>query len=221
MNHETRSPKEGNIKRRMLLVIGIILLAMLVLLVVATVLQKVLDKKQNETPQDSTPQTIIFYTPDYDEDITKDPSYMQLDRSIYYADATTGVTVSLDEETYGEHGEATELLCRMIRSVIAGDHTAYNKLFSREYLSVVDEKDTFTPQKLYNITLTYQSSESVEENGLKFDRYYYTVEYMIYKNNGTFRTDVGSDAIRKQTVVITNREGECLIDAVSAHSYSY
>ena len=47
------------------------------------------------------------------------------------------------------------------------------------------------------------------------------VEYMIRQNNGTFRTDVGSDAIRKQGVVMTDREGELLIDAISSYTYSY
>ena len=83
------------------------------------------------------------------------------------------------------------------------------------------EKEAFTAQKLYNITITLQSREEVTEEGQTYNREIYVVEYMIRQNNGTFRTDVGSDAIRKQLVVVTDREGEMKIDTVSSVTYSY
>jgi hypothetical protein len=66
-----------------------------------------------------------------------------------------------------------------------------------------------------------QTREEVNEEGQSYNREIYVVEYMIRQNNGTFRTDVGSDAIRKQLVVVTDREGEMRIDTVSSVTYSY
>ena len=146
---------------------------------------------------------------------------MDLDRQIYYADPYTGVTVSVDRDSYWEHGDGFELLCHMIESIIAGDHEKYNSFFSDAYFEVEDEKEQFTPQKLYNITITLHSTEQINEEGASYTSEIYIVEYMIRQNNGTFRTDVGSDAIRKQLVVVTDREGEMRIDTVSSVTYSY
>ena len=216
---EGKSPV--NLKRRMLIVLGIILAVILLMSVLVTVLENWLAKKQIEQPIHGTPQTIIFHTPNYDEDITKDTSYMDLDRQIYYADPYTGVTVSLKSDSYWEHGDGVELLCHMIESIIAGNHEKYNRFFSDAYFDVEPETEPFTPQKLYNITITLQSREEVTEEGMTYDREIYVVEYMIRQNNGTFRTDVGSDAIRKQLIVLTDREGEMRIDTVSSVTYSY
>ena len=215
------SKAAGNLKRKMLLVFGILLVILIAMFVLVTALENWLTKAQTEQPTHGTPQTIIFHTPNYDEDITKDKSYMDRDRQIYYSDISTGVTISLSKETYGEHGEGVELLCHMIESVIAGDHEKYNSFFSEEYLDREGEKDMFTAQKLYEIKITLLSSEEIVEDGLKSTVETFTLEYMIYQNNGTFRTDVGSDAIRKQNVVVSDREGDMRIDSIVSHTYSY
>lgn len=220
MNTEPRRAA-GNLKKKMLLVIGIVLVLMLVMVLLISVLESWLAKAENEQPTHGTPQTIIFHSPNYEEDITKDAHYMGLDRQIYYADLQTGVTISLSEATYAEQGEAVELLCHMIESIIAGDHETYNTFFSEQYLEREGEKDMFTAQKLYCITITELSSEDVQTEEGKYEQYTFSLEYMICQNNGTFRTDVGSDAIRKQAVVVTNREGRMLIDVVSGYTYSY
>ena len=141
---------------------------------------------------------------------------MDLDRQIYYADPYTGVTVSVKPDSYWEYGDGVEMLCHMIESIIAGDHEKYNRFFSDAYFEVEPEKEQFTAQKLYNITITLQEREEISEEGRTFNREIYILEYMIRQNNGTFRTDVGSDAIRKQMIVVTDREGEMRIDTVSS-----
>ena len=209
-------------KKRILLVLVIALLVLALLWVMVVVLQMIADRQADqEKHTGGTPQTIIFYTPDYSEDITKDSGYMQLNRQVYYADLNTGVTISLDDETFSEYGEATALLYRMIAAIIAGDHETYNTFFSRRYLDAFGEKDMFTAQKLYMITISKASEEQVSEDNVSYDKYTYILEYMIYKNNGTFRTDVGSDAIRKQEVILTDREGSLLIDELTSYSYAY
>ena len=46
----------------------------------------------------------------------------------------------------------------------------------------------------------------------------YMVEYMIYRNNGTFRDDMGSDAILPLLFTL-NREGESLkIDSIQKYT---
>ncbi len=214
----TKAPK--NLKRMMVIVFVVVSALIIAMFALVAVLENWLAEAQTEQPK-GTPQTIIFHTPNYDEDITKDTNYMGLDRQIYFCNPDTGVTVSLDPRKYADEREGVELLCHMIESIIAGDHETYNSFFSDAYLDEVGEKGMFTAQKLYNIKVTILSEEEVSEEGDTYTRETYLLEYMIYQNNGTYRTDVGSDAIRKQGVVITDREGEMKIDALSSYSYVY
>ena len=55
-------------------------------------------------------------------------------------------------------------------------------------------------------------SETV--NGYTTESYDYWLEYMIHKNNGTFRNDMESDCIKKEYVRVTNRNGVIGIDAL-------
>ena len=57
----------------------------------------------------------------------------------------------------------------------------------------------FTQQMLYQICIYYCGAET---DGDGSQRVTYRVDYMIRKNNGSFRRDVGSDAIRPQYVVL-------------------
>ena len=167
MNPEPQPTRAaGSLKKKMLLALVIITLVFVLMFVLITVLENWLVREQSKQPVHGTEQTIIFYPIDYDEDITKDQSYMGRDRQIYYADLATGVTISLNEDTYGEHGEGVKLLCHMIESIIAGDHETYNSFFTEDYLDREGEKSMFTAQKLYEIKITRLSAEEVVEDGL-------------------------------------------------------
>ncbi len=167
--------------------------------------------KNNYNP---TNQTITFYTPDYNEDIYKDSYYIGLDRNIYYYDPGTGLTTTISEADYYNFNEGVRFMHDFVNHIIAGDSEEYNECFSLDYYleDGNEEKDSFTMQKLYNIKITKVSETTGTGAG---DIYIYMLEYMIHKNNGTFRTDMGSDASRTQYITITNKRGKLLIDAVN------
>ena len=51
--------------------------------------------------------------------------------------------------------------------------------------------------------LYYQSSESkTDKTGIVYEEYVYKFEYKIMKNDGVFRRDLESDAVRPQFVTI-------------------
>lgn len=85
-----------------------------------------------------------------------------------------------------------------LKSVISADHETYRSLFADSYLQSHTLPD-FTQQMLYNMCIYYCGTESAEDG---FQRVTYRLDYMIRKNNGTFRRDVGSDAIRPEYVVL-------------------
>ncbi len=172
------------------------------------------DKKNEDVNYDPTHQTIIFCTPDYNEDIYKDTYYMGLDRTIYYSDPGTGVTIGITKEDYMTFNAGVRFMYDFINNIIAGDAESYNECFSLDFYlsSNFEEKETFTKQKLYNIKIT-KVSETIETAGTS--EYVYTLEYMIRQNNGTFRTDMGSDASKIQYITINDASGELLIANIS------
>lgn len=178
----------------------------------------VLLEKNKEPEYNPTPQTIIFHTPDYTENIYTDKSYMQLDRDIYYHNVNTGITEAIDLDAIANSTEIVRFMVRFINHIIKGEEYGYNRCFSNyfyEEYSLSDniEKEAFTMQKLYNIKFTLLSESEDDSTGIT--EYIVLLEYMIFKNNGTFRTDVGSDAIKPQYLVITDRTDNLLIDSIT------
>ena len=174
---------------------------------VEELLSSISDDKYNPTKQ-----TIIFFEPNYEENIFEDTKYMGLDRNIYIYNIATGVTESLEQEDYEEYSDAVKLMVDLINSIINGDAETYNKFFSNECIAggYVQLKEEFTMQKLYNIQITQLS----EEDNNNYTKYEFILEYMIMQNNGTFRTDIDSNASKKQYITITDRTGELLIDSI-------
>lgn len=172
------------------------------------------DRKDDDVKYDPTHQTIIFCTPDYNEDIYKDVYYMGLDRTIYYSDPGTGVTIGITKDEYLMLNAGVRFMYDFINNIIAGDAESYNECFSLDFYlsSDFEEKEAFTKQKLYNIKIT-KVSETIETAGTS--EYVYTLEYMIRQNNGTFRTDMGSDASRIQYITINDASGKLLIANLS------
>ena len=73
-------------------------------------------------------------------------------------------------------------------------------------------------QKIYGGMITAYSTENIQGNNGNYTKYIYTLNYRILDNNGTFRADIGEDS-KTQYIVITNREGKLLIDAISTSRY--
>ena len=165
---------------------------------------------------DPTNQTIIFFEPDYDENIFENEKYMGLDRNIYIYDIATGVTESLETEDYEEYNDSVKFMVDFVNSIINGDADTYNQFFSDECIEggYVQLKETFTMQKLYNIKITTLSEEEIQNDTNNYTKYEFILEYMIMQNNGTFRTDIDSDASKKQYITVIELDGELLIDKI-------
>lgn len=214
------------LKKRILIVLGG--MVAFIILYVAVSASGILEGASNPSKDsDERPKTTYeFYEPDYDLNIFKVDEYMELDRAIYYCDSTTGVTISLDDNTRNMYDPALSVLCTMIDRIIAGNADRYNDLFSSNYYAVEGHKrkTEFTMQQLYAIKLTKMAvSEQTGKDGKSYTQYEYIVEYKIRQNDGTFRDDVDSDASRKQYFVLSNAASESvdviLIDQVLEYRY--
>ena len=96
-------------------------------------------------------------------------------------------------------------------------------------ISVSDETyadyDNSAVGLLIRLLLAIQSGDAGTYNscfgGKEFTAYYFRLEYKIRHNNGTLRTDMDSDSVRPQDIVITddNLDGELKIRSVTVHEY--
>ena len=212
-NNSTVRPKKGRAK-------GIIVLFLAFILgttAMCFVMLSVLSGNDQNTPQKGN--TYLFYEPDYDVNILENEEYLDLDRTVKFENTENGVTYAIENGNMDEvptvMQESVNLLCNYIEYAILGETELLNQLFSQEYIDAGGKiKMEFTMQQLYNIKITYVTSQSETIDGYTTESYDYWLEYMIHKNNGTFRNDMESDCIKKEYVRVTNRNGILGIDAL-------
>lgn len=174
-------------------------------------------------PAEDHGKTYIFHEADYDLDIFSDAGYLELDRNIYYEDSSNGMIFSIAstnlEDVPTDQHRFVSLLCDFVNFAVTGDADALNSLFSDEYIDAGGKtKMDFTMQQLYNIKISYIQTLSEEVDGDTHISNDYWLEYMIRKNNGTFRNDMESDCVKKEYVRVTDRDGNIGIDVLSPYN---
>lgn len=135
-------------------------------------------------------KSFVFYPADYTEDITKDEEYMQKNRYISYQKG--GDTYIITDEDYSGYDSTVEFFARYFDTVINGNYEEYDSYFTDKYFEEQSNKESFTPQKLYDIVVKFKGTATVDGAV----SYIYYVDYKIFKNNGTFRNDIESDSSR-------------------------
>jgi len=158
---------------------------------------------------------IYFYDEKYSKNLDEDEVYMGYDRTVNLLIEASGISETITEDDRTSYNEAVNLLYSMIEYIIIGNDEAYNGCFSPLYFSKAEPQGKFTKQKLYNITIIEVSqSEKEDERGNAYTEYYYKLDYMIRHNNGSLRKDVGSDGIKTQHIILSDRTGLVLIDSI-------
>lgn len=205
------------LKRRMMIIIGCLVIFTVVAIPLISYLDSLENRNQEEEVETRKSSTIIFYEPDWELDIHKEPGYLAKDRTVYYCDAQYGFTEALDDKNRQDFGPAVIVLCEMIERIIAGDADGYNKLFSSNYYENHDPEPPFTMQQIYDIKLTKVKETEMSAG---YTQYEFEVEYRIRQNNGTFRTDIGDDESRKQYFVLSNSTSkDVLIDQILGYKH--
>ncbi len=149
----------------------------------------------------------IFYEKYPDSfDIMNYDKYIGLDRGFHYLDDYTGQTTEITRESLDDYNSGVRVMYDMIDAIIRGDADAYNALLSDK----IDKKNPFTQQQVYNILVTDISNRAASGEGYQFK-----VEYEIHENNGSFRTDIGSDMAKIQYFTVKKIDGKYLIDSIT------
>lgn len=147
----------------------------------------------------------LFYPSDYELDVDANEDYQALDRYIHIRRG--GEEFAITDENYAAWGEDIDLFQRYFTAAIYADVETYNSLFTENYYKTEKPREFFAPQMIYGITL-----EKLAEND--DGTYVYDVTYAIYRNDGTFRNDIGSDAFKTLIFTLAPEEGVLKIDKI-------
>ncbi len=143
---------------------------------------------------------IVFAEPDYFYDITEDDEYMAEDRRVWVNDGA--LSAPIDDEDYSDN-RLYIFFERYFTALQTGDIVTLKDCYSEEMLSILKLPNKLSMQRVYDIMLHYQSSEQkTDQSGIIYEEIIYKFEYKIMKNDGVFRRDLESDAIRAQFVTI-------------------
>lgn len=194
-------------KRIIIIVFSCMFVFMVLCLLIPGLTQYSLRDKEVKDPTEDN--TYIFCEP-YEEgfDIFKYEEYMLLDRTVMYYDGT-GIGTGVVRGNLNEFNPGVAVIYEMLDAAICGDVDRYNACFGEK----IEKKQDFTQQQIYKITITNKSKSSTEGS------YVFTVDYKIHENNGTLRTDMGSDEFRPLSITVSNKSGKYLIEKMSGVIY--
>lgn len=143
---------------------------------------------------------ISFATPDYTYDISLDDEYMAEDRRVWVNDGV--LSAPIDDEDYSDN-QLYIFFAKYFTALQTGDAASLKSCYSDELVSTLKLPNKLSMQRVYDIMLYYRSGESkTDPSGIIYTEYVYRFEYKIMKNDGVFRRDLESDAIRPQIVTV-------------------
>lgn len=157
-------------------------------------------------------RSYIYYPIDYDLDITTVGEYMELDRNIHYKDGAE--TVMITDTNLEFYGPDVQFFKQYFDYAINGDYEAYNQLFTNHYYETNEPYYSFTQQMIYDIEIEKLSMAESAKGIL----YAYNVTYKIYRNNGTFRNDIGSDGAKTLYFELLQSDDSILIDRITYYT---
>ncbi len=205
-----KEKRKYSLNEKLAYIMCIILLAGAVCMTAISVLSS-----KNGEPTTDFGHNYAFFNENYEENIFEDENYLALNHSVLYKKGA--VTISLDLSEKQEFDAPLIFLLDYIDVVKNGKYQQYDAFFSNLYFTEYSNPEKFTMQKIYDVSIENISEEKKETETNIYTEYVYSLEYKIMQNNGTFRNDIGSDSIRTQYFLITNREGDLLIDNIMSY----
>ena len=137
---------------------------------------------------------------------------MELDRDIHYKNGSE--TIMITDANSEFYSQDVLFFRTYFDYAIHGDYEAYNALFTEHYYETNEPYHSFTQQMIYDIEVE-KLSETDNDRG---KIYTYNVSYKIYRNNGTFRNDIGSDGAKTLYFELLETDGTILIDRITYYT---
>lgn len=192
-------------KKKIIIIILASVAAVLLLLLVITGVSALLSPRM-DTVNLTGNTDVSLADADYNEDILADTAYTSKQRDVFFTYDGDGEFITAENHT--TFSPAGEMFYNYFGCVINGDYTVYPSFFAESFKRTAILPEKFTPQKLYDISVTLEGRE-MSDNGYTE---LYSVRYRIMDNNGTFRSDLENGAVIPvyYTVFVTNTSAEII-----------
>lgn len=206
---------DNSVRKRRLIKIGTVIACVLAVIILAYFILAWVLNYISEKPK----YDFYFYEPDYKLDINDYPEYLEKNRDMDYTDEY-GFTYGITEENLTKHGSLPVFFDSFFDAVKAGNADAYNSMFTDEYFENAEKKEKFTKQMIYDIKVEFLLSEEIDKNT---NGIICSVLYKIYRNDGSFRDDIGSDMARRQEFTLYEdiKTGQIKINGINNIYKSY
>lgn len=206
--YQKQLQRSKQMRRRVCMILFGAIGVFLLLFGAAFVIERIGKSSEREIPEGGSE----FY-PTYEGDIMENEEYLGLNRQVSYCSDPSGygLTTSITEENREDFDDCVLFLYDYLQTIIAGDHEAYNRFFNQTFFEDNESKSAFSQQMLHNIKISFISEVQEGQQWIKV----YRMEYMIHRNDGSFRRDVESDAIRPQEITLrVGADGTPLIEKI-------
>ena len=191
-----------------------VFLILMILLAVLGVLLGVLALVDHLLRKNSSSAVSNLEEPEYSVNILEEEAYLKLNRTIYYLEYGSGE--ELNESNLDTVGVASGFFYRFFDAVIRGDAETFRSMLTDDYIKNNDVPKRFTMQRLYDIRVDQcQSVDFTTYHGADAQVYHFEVSYRIFRNDGTFRNDVGSNQTTTQYYELYRVGDTILLNAVS------
>lgn len=197
-------------------------------------LQSLKQDKKPASTYNPQPTTILYYTPDWTENIFDDEDYVYLikDYVIEYKKGNVSVKFTDDIQKIEQYSSYAKFIYDYIETVKHGDNEAYNGYFFDEYFETHEKKQPFTMQKIYDLYVTefdtfdqalasYSWINIDEDYAWAADKSLIGLEvrYKIRKNNGTFRIGIDHDVYQPELFILAyDKNGDLkIVDIVNKY----
>lgn len=194
-------------KKKILIAVGAILGGLVLLFCGLLIAERLMPSDEFVPPEFD----YEFFEP-YEGDIMENPQYLACDRKYYYCSDPSGFGLreEISPEMLSSFDERLVFLTLYLDTIIAGNTDLYNSLFNENYFKGREPQGDFNPQMLYDAEIRMEG-KSTASNGEELTTY--ALYYKIYRNDGTFRRDIGSDMSRKQLITLrTAADGSVSIE---------
>ena len=161
---------------------------------------------------DTTDSDISFFEADYNEDIFEDRLYTSKNRYVYYLEFGSGEVVT--PENINNLPVCARFFDAYFNTVINGDYEGYKSYFTDFYFKYQTTPEPFTMQKIYDIEVDLYDRQIRIVDGVSVTVDTFIVNYKIFRNNGTFRSDVGSNTIKPLVFELYRTGDTVLINAI-------
>lgn len=205
-NNSTPKAKEKRLIKKTALIIAAVALSLAAVLGALYAVKSFLNRDKFDYKDENS--SIYFFPADYDANPEEDAAYMAMNRDVWFSDdgGTGGYLDSAD----GESDSIKGLMYRYFKSLKEGDATAHEALLSDYYKANYVVQEKFTCQKVHDITVTFNQGDLID--GIY--RWYFRVSYEIYENNGTYRTDIGSETPRVMSFEVIYEDNGYKINSI-------